>query len=33
LILVLSVVTVFRGSGVEGHPIDDPIARIDGTSQ
>jgi lipopolysaccharide/colanic/teichoic acid biosynthesis glycosyltransferase len=31
-ILVLSVVTVFRGSGVEGHPVDDPIARVDGTT-
>jgi lipopolysaccharide/colanic/teichoic acid biosynthesis glycosyltransferase len=32
-ILALSVGTVFRGSGVEGHPVDDPIAQIDGTSQ
>ena len=28
-ILVRSVMTVLRGGGVEGHPTDDPIARLD----
>lgn len=28
-VLALSVVAVLRGSGVEGHPTDDPLARLD----